>query len=98
AQWLADTDRERRNAGADLGVLVMARAGIGAANADRWWAVLPLHAAAGLLAGTQTSTWWAETEPGTSITPVRMHLSTACAVLRVAGFGTTSHHLLEARA
>ena len=36
--WLLDTERERRNAGAQVGVLVTKRKGVGAANADRWWA------------------------------------------------------------
>lgn len=37
--WLDETERERVNADAAFGVLVLQRAGIGAANADRWWAV-----------------------------------------------------------
>lgn len=38
-KWLDETECERRNAGAGRGVLVIQRAGIGAANAHRWWAV-----------------------------------------------------------
>lgn len=38
-KWLDETECERRNAGATYGVLVLQRAGIGAANAHRWWAV-----------------------------------------------------------
>lgn len=38
-KWLDETERERINAGADYGILVVQRAGIGAANADRWWAI-----------------------------------------------------------
>lgn len=43
--WLDETERERVNADAAFGVLVLQRAGIGAANAHRWWAVrrLQLH-------------------------------------------------------
>ncbi len=41
--WLEETETERRNANADVGVLVMARAGIGPNNAGNWWAVVPLH-------------------------------------------------------
>lgn len=38
-KWLAETERERLNAEADMGVLVVQRRGIGAPNAHRWWAV-----------------------------------------------------------
>lgn len=38
-KWLEETERERLNAKADHGVLVLQRAGIGAANAHRWWAI-----------------------------------------------------------
>lgn len=38
-KWLDETEVERVNAGADFGILVLARAGIGPANAARWWAV-----------------------------------------------------------
>lgn len=41
ALWLAETETERINSGADVGVLVLARSGIGPANAGRWWAVTP---------------------------------------------------------
>jgi len=36
--WLEQTERERRNAGADIALLVTVRPGIGAGNAGRWWA------------------------------------------------------------
>lgn len=41
--WLAETEAERLNAGADIGVLVLQRRGVGASNAGRWWAVVWLH-------------------------------------------------------
>lgn len=47
-KWLDETETERINARATVGVLVMARAGIGAANADRWWAVVRWPHLAGL--------------------------------------------------
>lgn len=37
--WLDETETERVNARAAVGVLVMQRSGIGPANACRWWAV-----------------------------------------------------------
>ena len=73
AEWLAETERERVNAGADIGVLVLQRAGIGAGNADRWWAVLRWQVARPV-------------EP--DWVPVRATLADACRVLRGWGFGT----------
>src|SRR6185312_8871013 len=40
AKWLAELERQRVNAAATIGVLVLQRAGIGEANAGRWWAVV----------------------------------------------------------
>lgn len=37
--WLDETERERQNAGAQVGILVLQRRGIGHDNAHRWWAV-----------------------------------------------------------
>jgi hypothetical protein len=37
--WLAQTEVERVNARADEALLIIARKGIGTANADRWWAL-----------------------------------------------------------
>lgn len=39
-KWLEETDTERVNAGATIGVLVVKRKGIGPANAGKWWAIL----------------------------------------------------------
>jgi hypothetical protein len=38
-KWLDETETELDNAGARHGILVLARPGIGAANAHRWWAI-----------------------------------------------------------
>lgn len=40
--WWQETVREIENADAELGMLVMARKGVGVSNVHRWWAVLPL--------------------------------------------------------
>lgn len=40
-RWLAETEIERMNAGADLGVLVLQRKGVAPHDAGRWWAVVP---------------------------------------------------------
>lgn len=41
-EWLAETEKERVNAGADVGLLVTVRAGVGTNNAGRWWAIMPM--------------------------------------------------------
>lgn len=81
ASWLLETERERRNAHAAIGILVTARAGIGAGNAHRWWAHLRLGDVALLIdRGSYTPEELAEQ-------PVRMTLITALVLLRTAGYG-----------
>jgi hypothetical protein len=84
--WLAETERERVNAGADVGVLVVARKGIGDANADHWWAILRLIAVVDLTIGNddfvQPDTW-----SYMDAAPVRMHLADALLLLRGANYG-----------
>jgi hypothetical protein len=81
--WLDETMRQVANAGADVGILVVQRAGIGELNAGRWWAVMP---------GWQYKLL--AVEPGTGHIgfndsgPIRMHLSQACALLVYAGYGS----------
>lgn len=70
--WLAETERERRAAGADLGVLVLKRAGVGPANAGRWWAVVRTGE---LVVGSVIGV------------PTRMHLADAVRLLRGCGYG-----------
>lgn len=76
AAWLDETERERVNAGADVGVLVLQRAGKGAANAGQWWALF--------------RSWQPPYPPpdGGPAPVVRMTLADACLVLRVNDFGT----------
>lgn len=77
--WLAETERERQNARAGLGVLVMARAGYGAQRVGSWWAVVPLWALNSLTAipGSRY-----EKSAGQMWQPVRLHLSTLVALLK----------------
>ena len=82
--WLAETQTERIHARADIGVLVLARRGIGPQNAGRWWAVLQSRDVALLLLA---DTAIAERAPDR---PVRMLLTDACAHLKWAGYGTTA--------
>lgn len=73
ALWLHETERERSNAGADIGVLVVQRRGIGAPNAHRWWAIV--H---GNVLGLTTI----------GDLPVRLTLDAMCHWLRSQGYGT----------
>ena len=73
--WLEETEDERRNAGADVGVLVVPRKGIGPANADRWWAILPT---AVLSQHFDTRRFMVGT--------VRLHLGEACELLKGWGY------------
>lgn len=82
ADWMAETEAERVNARADIGVLVVQRRGVGPANAGRWWAVLRLGQVVGALhPHIQVSTCECCT------TPVRMLLADAVRMVRAAGYG-----------
>jgi len=74
AAWLADTERERLCAGANVGVLVLKRKGIGAANVGRWWAVVTVDALAHTIGGHLDVT-------------ARLHLADLCGLLRADGYG-----------
>lgn len=75
--WLEETETERINARADIGVLVMRRRGIGPLRAGDWWAVVP---------GAHVfPTFWEI--PGLRHAPVRLHLATACRLLLAIGYG-----------
>jgi hypothetical protein len=77
--WLIETERERVNAGADVAFLVTQRAGVGPANAHRWWA-------------WWRYSWIADLgrtgiHPRLIGIPVRMQLGDALQLLRAAGYG-----------
>jgi len=76
--WMAELDTECVNKGADVGVLVLKRKGVGHGNAERWWAVMWLH----------------DVAPGNDLwrdpVPVRMTLADACRVLSALGYGVAS--------
>jgi len=80
--WLEETDVERRNARADVGILVMQRPGIGVLNAGRWWAILPFDYAVSVATVTERR-YWSHLSG-----PVRMHLAAAATLLRHGGHGT----------
>ncbi len=43
AKWCAETERERIARGVAFGILVLKRAGVGPANAQRWWAYVRIE-------------------------------------------------------
>lgn len=83
-RWLEETETERKNAKADIGILVMKRKGISAQRAGEWWAVMDGGVFADLVY---------EPEDGikpftrTIDAPVRVHLATAVVLLRESGYG-----------
>jgi hypothetical protein len=79
--WLAETETERQNAGALIGILVMKRAAYGKANAGKWWAVMPGGQYTALTTHTMPHYW------DQIVSPVRLHLASAVALLRAAGYG-----------
>jgi hypothetical protein len=77
-QWMRETDRERDNAEARYGVLVLKRWGVGAQNADRWWAYLDVAALAQLMGA-----------PGhLNAAPVRMELGDLLGIFADMGWTT----------
>jgi hypothetical protein len=87
--WLAETETERINARADVGVLVVRRAGVGDPNAGRWWAIMPIHDLEHILAASLARLFDAPQEPFVvdNAAPVRMLLSDVVQLLRAAGYG-----------
>lgn len=79
--WLTETERERINAGAAVGFLVVQRAAVGPANAQRWSSWWRLH-------------WLMDLMPNQGIPselydqPVRLSLEGSLTVIRHAGYGT----------
>lgn len=74
-KWLTETATERHNAGADIGILVVKRKGIGPANAGQWWAITNLWELDTLMGGANPFM----VRP---FAPVRVHLDTMVDLLR----------------
>lgn len=83
ADWLTETETERVNASADIGLLVLQRRGVGPANAGRWWAVLRLD---NVLSG-EDSVCRSVDFGAIQSAPVRLLLADAVRLLRTAGYG-----------
>lgn len=79
AKWLEETETERVNARAQIGLLVVARKGIGNANAHRWWAIMPLWTMMRL-------DGWEPTGRSSEELTVRMYLGEALSLLVAAGY------------
>lgn len=81
SRWMEELAHEVVNARAEVGLLVVQRAGVGPANAGRWWVWMPAFQLAALVIEA----------PGLDDDrgqfPVRMLLGDAVALLRAAGYG-----------
>lgn len=82
ADWLDETEAERRNAGADIGILVTKRPGYGPNRAASWWAHVDLPTFYCLSQATRPLPVHLLAQP------VRLHLSTLVPLLHTAGYGT----------
>jgi hypothetical protein len=83
AEWWKETEQERQNADADVGVLVVQRKGVGAPNAARWWGIVPLSHLHSLLMGQPPQPYSSEFENSAL---VRLHLVHMISVLKAAGY------------
>lgn len=92
--WLRETEVERQNAKADVGVLVTKRKGYGRANAGLWWAHMNAETLKTLMG--QDAYLISATDPASvrkiSLAlavdfPIRLHLRDAVTLLRSAGYG-----------
>lgn len=82
-RWWDELQGQLVHAGADVGVLVLQRHGIGLPNADQWWAVMSDHDSTGLIlsgSGTRSGV----PLPGGL---VYRRLVDVCRLLRWAGYG-----------
>lgn len=86
AGWLVETEVERGNAKAAVGVLVLRRAGFSAARAGSWWAVLPADDFAALAVFPYEEVLIPRAAEVAR--PVRLLLSDLVALLHRAEFGT----------
>jgi hypothetical protein len=87
-QWLAETERERRNASADIGVLVLKRKAIGTVNAGRYWAILPFWQIVNNLdSHNDTALRGTAAVRMVNTAPVRLYLHDAVHFIRATGYG-----------
>lgn len=89
SQWLDETEHERVNAGAELGVLVVDRRGFGALRTGSSWAIVRADA---------LSSRGEVPLAKLGARPLRMHLSTCVRWLRASGYGDELDDGLDATA
>lgn len=80
--WLDDTDRQRRQAAADFGLLVLRRRGVG--DVGQWWCWLYLDV---LFQLGGTATTWVGAGRWIADEPVRLELGAVVELLRIRGYG-----------
>lgn len=81
--WMDETERERKNARADVGMLVVKRRGVGHTRAHQWSAFLPLWTLADLVRDREQDDYKGADEH----VPIRTTLEGALTVLRAHGHG-----------
>jgi hypothetical protein len=54
-EWMKETETERINAEAELGILVIKPNGVGVSNVDKWWAVVSLETITRLIEELQSA-------------------------------------------
>ncbi len=81
--WMAETEAERINAGADVGILVVQRAGYGVSRAGMWHSYWRADA----LVRTVAPGFPPQDILVDPATPVRLDLADTVAILRAAGYG-----------
>ena len=90
-EWLEETELERANAHADIGVLIWKRKGKGHASVGAWWAALPgwgyvYLARIGIAQASVPAPAWM-TQVYQEVPPVRLLLADLIRMLRTAGYG-----------
>jgi hypothetical protein len=81
--WIGEALAECDNAREDYGVLVVQRAGVGPANADRWWA----YVTANTLTALNRCDEWVDDGRFDDSAPARLLLRDLLPILRRAGYG-----------
>lgn len=96
AHDLARTDEQRRVAGADVGLLVRKRKGVGCARAGEWDAYLPAWQLAHLFTSACTGDrQWPDQDPPAPTATWHTDLATAAQLIAHAGYGTPQHTARE---
>ena len=85
-RWLAETERERVNAGAAIAVLVTKRRGVGPQRAGQWAAWMPFWTLAHV-EGTAATAATHRARQHYRDVPVRLTLADTLTLLRAAGYG-----------